>query len=603
MSRKTPLEPVKKPPEGPHSLGVLIHDTAELAREYRRRRKDFDFTSVAPARADQLLREGWERAKKLRKRLRLRRPKHHEERLQNRVWCLLYKLRYPELSQGHDFFVLIRRKGEEDYPRQVDIFAKDEETVVVVQCDSRASLGEKDLQQEIEEFSSLKGAIARAVKQHYGPGFKPKVVWLFVTDNIVWSKKDVDVAERHSIHRITERELRYFNQLADHLGPAARYQFLAEFLEGQKIPELSGKKTPAVRGRLGGKHFYSFVSTPKYLLKVAFVNHRSLNDPDGLPTYQRLVGKTRINRIGRFIESGGFFPTNILLNLKRKCRFEIVSRDPESGVQYGYLYLPDSYKTAWVIDGQHRLYGYSRLAEKYLNQNLMVVAFEALGIEEEANLFVTINHEQKSVPRTLLDDLEGDLKWGSTVPTERVGAIAARLIALLNNDIGEPFFNRVTAQGIKATAHTCLTVPGIKLGLKRSGLIGRSTHRGREYEPGPLAGSTDSATLDRARRFLNLYFKQVQESNFELWHRGREGFLCTNVGIHGHLQLLASLIDHLEEDDQIDCSTLAPEELLLKLLPYLSPIMDQLRAGDEEWAQEAFKVPYGAGGPPNTTTV
>ena len=39
----------------------------------------------------------------------------------------------------------------------------------------------------------------------------------------------------------------------------------------------------------------------------------------------------------------------------------------------------------------------------------MVVAFERLDKPEEANLFVTINHEQKSVPKTLLDDLEGEL--------------------------------------------------------------------------------------------------------------------------------------------------------------------------------------------------
>ena len=53
----------------------------------------------------------------------------------------------------------------------------------------------------------------------------------------------------------------------------------------------------------------------------------------------------------------------------------------------------------------------------------MVIAFEKLQTEEEANLFVTINHEQKSVPRSLLDDLEGDLKWGSSKPAERIGAI------------------------------------------------------------------------------------------------------------------------------------------------------------------------------------
>ena len=39
-----------------------------------------------------------------------------------------------------------------------------------------------------------------------------------------------------NIRIITERELRYYAQVADHLGKAARYQFLAEFLKDQIIP-------------------------------------------------------------------------------------------------------------------------------------------------------------------------------------------------------------------------------------------------------------------------------------------------------------------------------------------------------------------------------
>jgi DNA sulfur modification protein DndB len=101
-----------------------------------------------------------------------------------------------------------------------------------------------------------------------------------------------------------------------------------------------------------------------------------------------------------------------------------------------------------MIDGQHRLYGFSSIEDRFLDQNIVVVAFERLPKEEEANLFVTINHEQKSVPKHLLDDLEGELKWGSDVPSERIGAIAARLINLLNADVGEPFHNRVRGPAV-----------------------------------------------------------------------------------------------------------------------------------------------------------
>ncbi len=126
--------------------------------------------------------------------------------------------------------------------------------------------------------------------------------------------------------------------------------------------------------------------------------------------------------IGEFIKGGGYFPNNLLINFVRPVKFEKASVDENAEYGFGRLHLPDRYRSAWIIDGQHRLYGFAPIDDKFLNQNVIVVAFENLSKTEEANLFVTINHEQKSVPKHLLDDLEGELKWGSDIPSE--GALA-----------------------------------------------------------------------------------------------------------------------------------------------------------------------------------
>jgi DNA sulfur modification protein DndB len=128
-------------------------------------------------------------------------------------------------------------------------------------------------------------------------------------------------------------------------------------------------------------------------------------------------------------------------------------------VQVGDLHMPDKYKSAWIVDGQHRLYGYSVIDPKYSKQNVAVIAFEELRREDEANLFVTINHEQKSVPRTLLDELDADLKWGSSVPAERLASISARIVQALTETVGGPLFRRVVAQGMKVDDSACLTMP------------------------------------------------------------------------------------------------------------------------------------------------
>ena len=580
---------------GQHTLDVHT-DPAGAKREYTDRSRPYDHRSIPHAEADILLAQGdWSEHRRFKTRVHLRRPRTHDELLENRVWCLLYNLGYLEISCGRDFQVLIRRRGARDLYKQIDVLARDDETVLAVECNSQAELGKRSLQHDLADFASLKGPLARVINRSYGSSAKPKIVWLFVTNNIVWSESDKQRAQGQSIRRVTERELKYYEQLARHLGPAARFQILAEFLAGQKIPALADRKVPAIRGKLGGHTYYSFVTTPRHLLKIAFVNHRTLNDPNALPTYQRLLTRSRVNKIASYISSGGFFPTNLLLNFKIPTRFDIVKADNDTGVTYGYLYLPDQYKSAWVIDGQHRLYGYSRLSDSYLRQNLLVVAFQGLAAEQEAKLFVTINHEQKSVPRTLLDDLHGDLNWGSDVPRERLAAMAARIIGQLNNHFEGPFYNRVVRQGIASTPQTSLTIPALRLGLQASKLLGDvvlKTH----YSPGPLAAPTDEATVARACKFLNGFFASIQRANPQLWDNGRDGFVCTNVGVQGLLVLAASLIQHCVEQAGMEPNGLSPELLLNEIETYLAPVQRKLQGADETWARHHLNVKYGSGG-------
>jgi DNA sulfur modification protein DndB len=578
-------------------LHPLIENDSHRNREAKRRKKQFDTTVIDPAAVSEHEQEGWVVERRLANKVRLRRPKDENERLENRFWYLLFRLGYKVLNQGRDFKISISQRGSEALLRQIDVFAKDEETVIVAECRAYTSPKRRTLQREIEDFASVKGAIATAVKKHYGPGQKPKIIWMFVTENLIWSVPDRERAAEQNIHVVTERELRYYLQLAEHLGPAGRFQFLAEFLRNQPVPGLAGRVIPAIRGRLGGRKFYSFIATPRILLKIAFVNHRSLNDPDGAPSYQRLVNRTRMRQIGRFLSDGGFFPTNLLINFSRPARFDIVQHDDHADVAYGQLHLPDRYQSAWVIDGQHRLYGYANLDERFLDENVIVVAFEQLPREEEANLFVTINHEQKSVPKTLLDDLQGELRWGSQVPSERVGAIAARLIGLLNADVGEPFYARVTQQGIPATTRTCLTVPALKDGLRRSGLLGRASVREQTYEPGSFSGKSDAETLDRARSAVNAFFAAIRTNNIAQWELGRDGCVCTNVAVQGYLLLLASLIGYMEANKGLDARQLEPAEIMMEVEEYLEPVLKFISSSGVETIERRFKVPFGSGGP------
>jgi hypothetical protein len=410
-------------------IANLLTAEGDIAAEYRRRNDPYTYESVHRADEDVYVAKGWEVHKRGKTRLRLRQKKRHDAWLEDRVWVLFRRMRYPTLSGKHFRLEYQRPDGTAD-SKQIDVFGKDDETVIVVECKSRETRGRKSLAKDLVETRYLQRPIADVVRKIYGKDSRLQIIWMYVTQNIVWYEPDLERADAFNIRVVTENEFRYYDKFIRHMGPAGRYQFLAEFLRDRRIPGLEDVKIPAVRGRLGKNLFYSFVIPAKHLLKISFINHHALNHPDGQPAYQRMVSPSRVKEIETFIQRGGYFPTNVLINFESECKFDLLPNKDNisTDLKFGWLHLPSKYKSAWVIDGQHRLYGYSHLSERFLNQNLFVLAFERLDKTTEADLFITINNKQKSVPKTILESLKADLKWGSSDPRERIEALASALI-------------------------------------------------------------------------------------------------------------------------------------------------------------------------------
>ncbi|HEY6259217.1 MAG TPA: hypothetical protein VIY51_25850, partial [Xanthobacteraceae bacterium] len=303
-------------------MAPLVVSDGEKHAEFKRRRDELIYMKVPIGGEPPYLADGWKISKRLKRQLRLAKAKTIDRRFEDRVWRLFYRMGFEEQNKGHEFTIEYKATDGSLRKKQVDIFAKDAETVIVGECKCCEDYKSRSLSKDIAEFVGLRKQFADAIRSHYGRGYKPKILWFLFTDKVLWSQPDEERAAAEQFKVMREREVDYFAQLSDHLGRAARYQFLAEYLGGQRIPELKDVKVPAIRGKLGGKTFYSFVSTPEQLLKICFVNHRTLADPLALPTYQRLVKKSRLKAIGDYIQGGGYFPTNILINFDEKRRFD-----------------------------------------------------------------------------------------------------------------------------------------------------------------------------------------------------------------------------------------------------------------------------------------
>jgi|SRR5581483_3995235 len=574
----------------------LITIKAAKQREFTRRKDQHVFQAVHAADVPKFDADGWVVHKEGTRKVRIKKPKTADALLEDQTWCLFYRMGYPDLS-GPKFKIRYERQDGSQGEKQVDVFAKDDETVVVVECKARETRGKRTLQKDLHETESLQKPFANSIRAHYGGKYRPKIIWMYVTNNIIWSEPDLERAAAINVRVVTENEMQYFDSFIRHIGPAGRFQFLAEFLEGQDIPGLNDLKVPATRGTLGKHKFYSFLTTPRHLLKIAFVNHLALNHPDGRPAYQRMIAPSRIKEIGNYIKRGGFFPTNLLINFTDKCRFDLLpnKENLDPNIKFGWLYLPNKYKSAWIIDGQHRLYGYSHIDEKYWDQSIAVIAFEEMDTKDEADLFVTINHKQKSVPRSVIVSLQADLKWGSDDPKERLSALCSRLAKTLNSDPTSPFFQRFASHGVVAKENQSLTVPEVVNGLNRSGLLGRTLLKG-VLSPGPLSGATDDDTNDRARRVLNGYFGKVREANPHRWEAARAAYISTNPGVRAHLLVLAEVIKYISRKDDTEPQLLPEDTLLKQVNRIVEPVMQFVRDADDSDIYDKFSRKFGEAG-------
>ena len=258
-----------------------------------------------------------------------------------------------------------------------------------------------------------------------------------MTSNYRVGEADQDRFKQRNVFHIPEEELSYYEQLVAHLGPVAKYQLFGRLFEGQIIPELD-TRVPALRAKTAGRTIYSFLVEPELLLKIGYVLHRTSATSSDLIKYQRLVNRSRIREIQRYIEKEhGFFPNSIILNIRSKHRsklqFDLAGGgEHASKTALGVLHLPRQYHSAMIIDGQHRLFGYGQTKERFSHM-IPVVAFADLPGQDQADMFVTINAKQKSVPQNLLMTLRAEFDWGSHVPSEAKYAAEVKLVERLND--------------------------------------------------------------------------------------------------------------------------------------------------------------------------
>lgn len=521
--------------------------------------------------------DGWEIDRRGVRWTRMAKEKPADERLENEVWGILARMGFAEMNEGRQFTI-----GPSDdvvLPRQIDVFAKDDETAVFVECTQRQRRGKKNMSNLIQKLQSIRELTHKSITSTYGKEYKPAVGFVIATRNVEWSKADLQKCKQAKITVITENELAYYAQLVKGIKHAARYQFLAHVFGGQKIRGLTRRVT-ATRGRMGKDACYTFLISPEELLKIAYVGHRASRESDHVQTYQRLLQPTRLKRIANYINAEGTFPTNIVINMRSngKLKFDPMGGDGTMGA----LFLPSKYACAWIIDGQHRLYGYAfarSMKSSFQDDKTLVsvLAYENLAPEKEMDLFIDINSKQKPVGAGLLSELYAGLHWKSKDPDQAYVALLSRIALELNARGDSPIHDCMVLTGRAKTSKRCLTVASIRDGLKEAKLMDA-----RGVPPvgaGPLStGKLEKYDADLRKgiavliKCFGLFQKQISDH----WEKGdgQGGYLRTNGGIRALLLVIKDISEHIRRSDDVLLCNRTAEETFGQLEPYLQVLVN-----------------------------
>jgi DGQHR domain-containing protein len=557
----------------------------------RSKARSYETKTVNLVNAAQLEAAGWLVEKRNKKSVRLRREKARGPYLEDRVWSLFYRMRFSSLSGVAAATLDLGLKEHQGEKFHISVVAIDDEVAIAIACKSSAQPSRRQqFQQEVEKYLDIRERFTTAVRSQFPSLSKRQTVLAMFLSNVILSDADRERAKRANIIIFDDHDLAYYESLVEHLGPAAKYQFLAEMLPGKTVPGLA-IRIPAIKTRMGGFNCYTFSISPEYLLKISYVSHRSKGKASDVSTYQRMLNKGRLKKIQEYISEDGIFPTNIVINIdKSRLQFQRIhqesSQDEDSGI-CGWLDIRAAYKSAWIIDGQHRLFAYSG-HDRAARSRLSVLAFDGLVPSEQARLFIDINAKQKSVKQSLLQELYAELHWDADDPSVRVRAIISKAIQDLDSDPESPLYERIQTSDLGKDATRCISLTSLYGALEKTDFLIAKEKQRHIVEYGPLWAGDNRSTLKRTEFIIAKWLNTIKLAADDWWNKGAAegGGLAMNDGVITCINVLRSVFQHLDKEQLIDLDNQSlfntVQKYAVALGEYLGSLSEQERKAFRE---------------------
>ena len=217
-------------------------------RTARARARDYETKTVNPALVEQFVTDGG-LSTSITPNLSGCLGRSHQQSSRRTAWTLLSHAVPPALRKGW-WELVLEPKNPASPTTQIDVAALDDEIAIAIECKSSASPSKRtQFQNDLAKHGLIRERFTGSARSQFPAVHKRQVVLAMVLSNILLSENDRTRAKDQNIALLDELDLLYYEHLVAHLGPAARYQFLADMLPGNG-PWI-GTETPCNQDKNG----------------------------------------------------------------------------------------------------------------------------------------------------------------------------------------------------------------------------------------------------------------------------------------------------------------------------------------------------------------
>lgn len=450
----------------------MLHEEEALKIKFKAKNTQFDTMKVLHSEVESYEKHGWIAGTPMKTKTPISKRKEHGRQFEDDVWCMFYNLGFKILNA--DEKLVVQWGPNSSDTQQLDIVAVGDDSIFVVECKAALTGTTHSFKTDLNNMDQYMSGVSEALRQIYGK--EKRVKFLFATRNYRFQEDGEDITRMRNagVFHLNDNSYNYICNLIKSYKETAIYQFLGVMFKNERISEKP-ITIPALKGKMGDKNYYLFSIEPSTLLKIGFILHRTKVNDSMAPTYQRLLVPSRLKGITKFIDGGGYFPNSIILNFAEpnediKVTFDQIHKEDDSDSEFGLLNIPNAYGIAYIIDGQHRVYGYANSMFKD-KHTIPVVAFQNMPSEEQLKIFMEINENQKAVSPSLRLDLEEDLYWKAERLDSRMKALRSSIIKQLSGSSNNILYNAISI-GEDASK---LAFKPFDTALGRSGLIPKAT--------------------------------------------------------------------------------------------------------------------------------